>query len=209
MIFILKNSQKYFIAKQQELGNLNGHIEEIYSGLNVVKVYNGKKESDIKFDELNKKVCEANRKSQFLSGIMQPMMAFIGNFGYVAVCIAGALLTMNDIISFGVIVAFISYVRLFTSPLSQIAQAMTALQSTAAASERVFEFIDEEEMKDQSHIRKTLNKENVKGKIEFENVVFKYDDNDKPTINNFTATAEPRSKNCNCWTNRCSEKQLW
>lgn len=209
MIFILKNSQKYFTAKQRELGNLNGHIEEIYSGLNVVKAYNGKKESDIKFEELNKKVCESNKKSQFLSGMMQPMMAFIGNFGYVSVCIVGALLTMNEIISFGVIVAFISYVRLFTSPLSQIAQAMTALQSTAAASERVFEFIDEEEMKDERNLKRILKKEEVKGKIEFDNVVFKYDDNDKPTINNFTAVAKPRSKDSNCWTNWGTEKQLW
>ncbi len=194
MGMILKNSQKYFVQRQKELGNLNGHIEEIYSGLNVVKVYNGKKEANEKFDEFNKKVKEANCKSQFLSGIMQPLMGFIGNFGYVAVCIVGAILTTKNIISFGVIVAFISYVRLFTSPLSQIAQAMTSLQTTAAASERVFEFIDEEELKDQSKITKYLNKENVKGKIEFENVVFKYDGNDTPTIKNFTATAFPGQK---------------
>ena len=148
MFAVLAKSQKYFVAKQEELGNLNGHIEEVYSGLNVVKAYNGKKESDKKFDEYNQKVCEANRKSQFLSGIMQPIMNFIGNFGYVAVCIVGALLTMNNIISFGVIIAFITYVRLFTNPLSQIAQSMTSLQSTAAASERVFEFLDEKEMAD-------------------------------------------------------------
>lgn len=194
MFAVLAKSQKYFVAKQEELGNLNGHIEEVYSGLNVVKAYNGKKESDQKFDEYNQKVCEANRKSQFLSGIMQPIMNFIGNFGYVAVCIVGALLTMNNIISFGVIIAFITYVRLFTNPLSQIAQSMTSLQSTAAASERVFEFLDEKEMADQSKINKTLDKNNVKGKIEFDNVVFQYDNNDKPTIKNFTATAEPGQK---------------
>ena len=194
MMFILKNSQKYFLARQEELGNLNGHIEEIYSGLNVVKVYNGKKESDKKFDELNKKVRNANQKSQFLSGLMQPIMNFIGNFGYVAVCIVGALLTMNDVISFGVIVAFITYVRLFTNPLSQIAQAMTSLQSTAAASERVFEFVDEPEMSNQSSIKKVLNKGDVKGKIEFDNVVFQYEDSDKPTIKGFTATAMPGQK---------------
>ena len=147
MAFILKNSQKYFIQRQNELGNLNGHIEEIYSGLNVVKAYNGVKEANQKFDEYNDKVCQSNKKSQFLSGLMQPLMAFIGNFGYVAVCIVGAMLTMNGQISFGVIVAFMTYVRLFTNPLSQIAQATTSMQSTAAASERVFEFIDEEEMK--------------------------------------------------------------
>ena len=194
MFAVLSKSQKYFVTKQEELGNLNGHIEEVYSGLNVVKAYNGKKESDKKFDEYNQKVCEANRKSQFLSGIMQPIMNFIGNFGYVAVCIVGALLTMNNIISFGVIIAFITYVRLFTNPLSQIAQSMTSLQSTAAASERVFEFLDEKEMADQSKINKTLDKNNVKGKIEFDNVVFQYDNNDKPTIKNFTATAEPGQK---------------
>ena len=121
-------------------------------------------------------------------------MNFIGNFGYVAVCIVGALLTMNNVISFGVIIAFITYVRLFTNPLSQIAQSMTSLQSTAAASERVFEFLDEKEMADQSKINKTLDKNNVKGKIEFDNVVFQYDNNDKPTIKNFTATAEPGQK---------------
>lgn len=194
MFAVLSKSQKYFVAKQEELGNLNGHIEEVYSGLNVVKAYNGKKESDQKFDEYNQKVCEANRKSQFLSGIMQPIMNFIGNFGYVAVCIVGALLTMNNVISFGVIIAFITYVRLFTNPLSQIAQSMTSLQSTAAASERVFEFLDEKEMSDQSNITKSLDKNNVKGKIEFDNVVFQYDNNDKPTIKNFTATAEPGQK---------------
>ena len=194
MFFILGKSQKYFVQRQEELGNLNGHIEEIYSGLNVVKAYNGEKESDEKFDEYNKKVSITNQKSQFLSGIMQPIMAFIGNFGYVAVCIVGALLTMNNIISFGVIVAFITYVRLFTNPLSQIAQSMTSLQSTAAASERVFEFLDEKEMPEQTENKKYLDKNKVKGKIEFDHIVFQYDNNDKPTINGFTATALPGQK---------------
>lgn len=194
MFTILGKSQKYFVARQVELGNLNGHIEEVYSGLNVVKVYNGKKQSDEKFDEYNQKVFEANRKSQFLSGLMQPMMGFVGNLGYVAVCIVGAILTKNGTISFGVIVAFITYVRLFTSPLSQIAQATTSLQSTAAASERVFDFIDEEEMSSQKNITKVLNKNKVKGKIEFKNVIFKYDGNDNPTINDFSATALPGQK---------------
>ena len=194
MFLILGKSQKYFTARQVELGNLNSHIEEIYSGLNVVKAYNGKKESDQKFDELNKKVYECNRKSQFLSGLMPPMMNFIGNFGYVAVCIVGALLTMNDLTTFGVIVAFIAYVRLFTSPLSQIAQAMTSLQSTAAASERVFEFLDEEEMPSEENKTKVLDRKKVKGKIEFNQVVFQYDGNDKPTIHNFSAVAKPGQK---------------
>ena len=194
MFFVLKKSQKYFVARQEELGNLNSHIEEIYSGLNVVKVYNGKREADEKFDDLNERVYNCNKKSQFLSGLMQPMMNFIGNFGYVAVCIVGALLTMNNLTSFGVIVAFIMYVRLFTSPLSQIAQAMTSLQSTAAASERVFEFVDEEEMSKEENITKKLDKKDVKGKIEFENVEFYYDGNDKPTIQNFSAIAKPGQK---------------
>ncbi len=193
-LIILSKSQKCFVARQEELGNLNGHIEEIYSGLNVVKVYNGKKQANEKFDELNKKVYNANRKSQFLSGLMQPIMNFIGNFGYVAVCIVGALLTMNNVISFGVIVAFITYVRLFTNPLSQMAQATTSLQTTAAASERVFEFLDEEEMPDQKEVTQVLRKEDVKGNIEFENVVFQYADAEKPTIKNFSAKALPGQK---------------
>ena len=194
MSFILKNSQKYFIAKQKELGNLNGHIEEIYSGLSIVKVYNGTEMSSKQFKEYNKRVCEANKKSQFLSGLMQPIMGFVGNFGYVAVCIVGAILTKNNVITFGVIVAFMTYVRLFTSPLSQIAQSMTQLQSTAAASERVFEYLDEEEMTNQLNIKNTLDKTKVKGKVEFQNVVFKYDDSSKPVINNFSALIKPGQK---------------
>lgn len=194
MFGILGKSQKYFVARQVELGKLNGHIEEIYSGLNVVKAYNGGKLANEKFDVLNKNVYEANRKSQFLSGLMQPLMNFIGNFGYVAVCIVGAILTMKNMISFGVIVAFITYVRLFTSPLSQMAQAMTSLQSTGAASERVFKFLDETEMLDESKFTKKLNKETAKGNIEFENVVFQYDNNPKPTIQNFSAKVKSGQK---------------
>ena len=194
MSLVLSKSQKYFVAKQNELGALNGHIEEVYSGLNVVKTYNGEKTSNEKFDELNDKLYKANWKSGFLSGLMMPMMSFIGNFGYVAVCVVGALLALNGHISFGVIVAFIVYVRLFVSPLSQIAQAMTSLQSTAAASERVFEFLDEKEMADESNIKITLDKEKVKGNIEFKNVEFKYDGNDKPTIKNFSAKAKAGEK---------------
>lgn len=194
MFFVLGKSQKYFEAKQRELGNLNSHIEEVYSSLNVVKAYNGKELSDKKFDELNNKLYNANMKSQFLSGLMPPMMHFIGNFGYVAVCIVGALLTMNDVISFGVIIAFISYVRLFTSPLSQIAQSVSSLQTIAAASERVFEFIDEKEMKDESNLVAYLNKDKVTGNIEFDNVVFRYDGNDTDTIKNFSAKIKSGSK---------------
>ena len=194
LIFIvLSKSQKYFAARQKELGKLNSHIEEVYSGLLVVKAYNGKKEADTKFDEYNEKVYDANRKSQFLSGLMQPIMSFIGNFGYVAVCIVGALLVMHDTITFGVIIAFITYVRLFTSPLMQIAQAFTSLQSTAAASERVFEFLDEEEMSLETNKAKTLDKSKVKGNIEFNHVSFGYD-KDRTIIKDFTASVKDGQK---------------
>lgn len=194
LIFIvLSKSQKYFAARQKELGKLNSHIEEVYSGLLVVKAYNGKKEADTKFDEYNEKVYDANRKSQFLSGLMQPIMSFIGNFGYVAVCIVGALLVMHDAITFGVIIAFITYVRLFTSPLMQIAQAFTSLQSTAAASERVFEFLDEEEMTLETNKTKILDKSKVKGNIEFNHVSFGYD-KDRTIIKDFTASVKDGQK---------------
>ena len=193
MFIILGKSQKYFSARQVELGKINGYIEEVYSGLNVVKTCNGKEESDKEFDKLNQKLYTCNRKSQFLSGLMPPIMSFIGNFGYVAVCIVGALLVSKDMITFGVIVAFIVYVRLFTNPLSQIAQAMTSIQTTLAASERVFEFLDEEEMPDESSLTKKLDKKKVKGKIEFQNVKFGYD-KDKIIIKDFSATAKPGQK---------------
>ncbi len=193
MISILKKSQKYFIARQEELGNINGHIEEIYSGHNVVECYNAKAEVTKTFDELNGRLRECNKKSQFLSGLMQPMMGFIGNFGYVMVCIVGALLAMKGYITFGVIVAFMIYVRLFTNPLSQIAQAMTSLQTTAAASERVFEFLDEEEMTTESDKTKVLDKAKVKGNIEFKHVKFGYDDT-RLIIKDFSATAHPGEK---------------
>ena len=193
MGIILKKSQKYFEMRQKELGKLNAHIEEVYSGLNIVKAYNGKAESDRKFDKLNKQVYIANQRSQFLSGIMHPIMAFIGNFGYVAVCVTGALLTTNNAITFGVIVAFISYVRLFTSPLSRIAQSMTNLQSAAAASERVFEFIDEEEMSSEKEIKQRVDKDAIRGDIEFDHVKFGYDE-DKIIIKDFSAKAKAGQK---------------
>jgi len=193
MGLILGKSQKYFIQRQVELGALNGHIEEIYSGHNVVKVYNGKKESLNEFNRLNDRLYECNRKSQFLSGLMPPIMGFIGNFGYVAVCVVGALLAMNDIISFGVIVAFMVYIRQFTNPLNQIAQAMTSLQSVAAASERVFEFLDEKEMAPQENISRHLDKSKVKGNIEFKNVKFGYDEG-RTIIKDFSAVAKPGQK---------------
>ena len=192
MAIILGKSQKYFIRRQTELGNLNGHIEEIYSGHNVVKAYNGEISANEEFDKLNNNLYECNRKSQFLSGMMQPIMMFVGNLGYVAVCVVGALLVSNNIISFGVIVAFIIYVRLFTNPLSQIAQSMTSLQSTAAAGERVFDFLDEEEMPKENPV-KYLDKSKVKGEIEFKNVKFGYDEK-RTIINNFSAKALPGEK---------------
>ena len=193
MGIILSKSQKYFSKRQEELGNLNGYIEEIYSAHNIVKSYNGTDTANRDFDKLNESLFECNRKSQFLSGMMQPVMAFVGNFGYVAVCVVGGLLTMNNVISFGVIVAFMIYVRLFTNPLTQIAQATTSLQSTAAASERVFEFLDEKEMTSEKSIKKILNKEKVEGNIEFKNVKFGYD-KDRTIINNFSAKAKKGEK---------------
>lgn len=193
MFTILGKSQKYFNQKQVELGNMNGYIEEMYSGHNVVKAYNGIEEAINRFGELNQKLYTANRKSQFLSGMMHPIMGFVGNFGYVMVCIVGALLTMNNVITFGVIVAFMIYVRLFINPLTQIAQAMTSLQATAAASERVFEFLDEAEMSDQKDIKKKLNKSQVKGEIEFKNVKFGYDPG-RTIIKDFSVSVKPGQK---------------
>lgn len=193
MVLILSKSQKYFTARQKELGKMNGHIEEVFSGHNVIKSYNATNQVTKEFDELNLKLYDCNRKSQFLSGLMGPIMGFISNFGYVAVCVVGAILTSNDVISFGVIVAFMIYVRMFTNPLSQIAQAMTSIQSVVAASERVFEFIEEEELPVEDKGFKYLKREDVKGKIEFKNVKFGYN-KDKTIIKNFNAVAEPGQK---------------
>ena len=193
MFIIMHKSQKYFTARQVELGKLNGHIEEIYSNHNVVKAYNGFEEASKTFDELNQNVYECNRKSRFLSGLNQPIMSFIGNFSYVAVCVVGALLTMNGQISFGVIVAFMIYVRLFTGPLSQIAQGMTNLQSTAAASERVVEFLEEPEMDDQKEITKYLDPAKVDGNIVFDHIKFSYD-GEKNVIKDFSCSVKNGQK---------------
>ena len=192
MFIILMKSQKYFTQRQKGLGELNGHIEEIYSGQSIVRAYNNEENVKKEFNKLNAALKVSNQKSQFLSGLMQPIMGFIGNFGYVCVCIVGALLTMNNVISFGVIVAFMIYVRLFTNPLSQLAQAMTSLQSTAASAERVFEFLEEEEMTVE-HPTKHLDKNKVKGDIEFRNVVFGYDDT-RTIIKNFSVKAKSGQK---------------
>ena len=193
MFIVLSKSQKYFIERQKELGNLNANIEEIYSNIAVVKKYNAKEETRTNFNKINDKLFNSTRKSGFLSGLMPPMMMFVGNFGYVCVCIVGALLVINNKISFGVIVAFISYVRLFTSPLSQIAQTMSSFQQTAAASERVFELLDEEEMENETN-KKILEKEKVIGKLEFNDVCFTYDGNNTPTIKDFSVKIKPGQK---------------
>ncbi len=193
MLIVISHSQKYFLMLQNEIGDLDGHIEEMYSGHNVVKSYNGTDEANQKFEEINDKIYEHLRRGQFLSGLMHPFMAFIGNFGYVCVCIVGALLTMNNVIDFGVIVAFMLYVRLFTQPLTQIAQAFSNLQSTAAASERVFEFLGEEEMADESKFTKKLERKEVKGAIEFKHVKFGYDE-DKTIIKDFNVSVKPGEK---------------
>ena len=194
MFLIIGKSQKYFSMRQKSLGKLNGHIEEVYSGLNIVKSYNAKNYVLDKFDKANYDVYKANQMSQFLSGLMMPLMIFIGNLGYVAICIVGAVLTIKGKITFGVIVAFMSYVRLFTSPLSQIGQAMTSIQSTAASSERVFEFLDEKEMEDEKEKTEYLDPQKASGNIEFKNVEFTYDGNKKPTITNFSADIKKGQK---------------
>ncbi|MCM3689796.1 ABC transporter ATP-binding protein [Neobacillus niacini] len=191
MTFIISKSQRYFAQQQKELGKLNGHIEEIYSGHNVVKVYNGEKEARETFHEINTRLYTSAWKSQFMSGLMMPLMMFVGNFGFVVVCIVGAVLAVNNMISFGVIVAFMLYVRLFTQPLSQLAQAATNLQSTAAASERVFEFLAEEELANESDKSEKLG--TAIGDVEFKNVRFGYSE-DKMVINNFSATAKAGGK---------------
>lgn len=194
MFLIIGKSQKYFSMRQKSLGKLNGHIEEVYSGLNIVKSYNAKNYVLDKFDQANYDVYKASQMSQFLSGLMMPLMIFIGNLGYVAICIVGAVLTIKGKITFGVIVAFMSYVRLFTSPLSQIGQAMTSIQSTAASSERVFEFLDEKEMEDEKEKTEYLDPQKAFGNIEFKNVEFTYDGNKKPTITNFSADIKKGQK---------------
>ena len=193
MFIILNKSQKYFIERQEQLGDLNGYVEEIYSAHNIVSVYNGIEKTNNEFDKLNKKLYESSRKSQFLSGIMQPLMGFVGNLGYVTVCVVGAILVTKNKISFGVIVAFMIYVRMFTRPLSQIAQSLTSVQSTAAAGERVFEFLEEPEMSEETNIQEYLDKSKVKGKIEFKNVKFSYE-KDKTIIKNFSAKIKPGQK---------------
>lgn len=191
MKIIMKGSQKYFKEQQEALGRINGHIEEVYTGHNVVKVYNGSSEAKEIFEKYNTNLYGSAWKSQFLSGLMMPLMSFMGNFSYAAVCGVGAVLAMNGKITFGIIVAFMMYAKLFTQPLSQIAMAMTTLQRTAAASERVFEFLDEAELGNESEKQSKLAK--VKGNVEFKNVKFGYTP-DKTIIHNFSVNIKAGQK---------------
>ncbi len=191
MMVIMSKSQKYFSAQQKALGTINGQIEEIYTGHNVVKVYNGSREAKKSFGETNDRLCNSAWKAQFLSGLMMPLMGFVGNLGYVAVCVTGAVLAKNGTITFGVIVAFMMYIRLFTQPLSQMAQAFNSLQGTAAAGERVFEFLEEQELEEESHKNKRL--ENIRGDVEFKHVKFGYLP-DKTIIHDFSAKIKAGQK---------------
>lgn len=191
MMVIMKHSQKYFTKQQMNLGAINGHIEEIYSGHTVVKAYNGEDKAKKQFDELNEALRNSGFKAQAMSGLMMPLMTFIGNFGYATVCVVGAALAMNGNISFGVIVSFMMYIRYFTQPLSQLAQAFQQLQSAGAASSRVFEFLGEEEMQDENNKKAIIT--NTKGDVEFSHVRFGYEP-DKIIINDFSAKAKAGQK---------------
>lgn len=192
MLLIMSRSQKYFTRQQRDLGALNGHVEENYAGHTVVMAYNGEAQSIAEFDRLNSSLRDSGFKAHCLSGMMMPLMNFIGNFAYVAVCIVGGMLAMNGSIGIEVIVAFMLYVRYFTQPLSQVSQAMQSLQSAAAAGERVFEFLEAEEMEDES--RKPRRLEQVRGQVEFSHVRFGYEDSDRTVIHDFSAVAKPGQK---------------
>ena len=181
---IMKFSQKHFIAQQRSLGEINGHIEEIYAGHTVVKAYNAEQQASVKFDKINNDLYKSAWKSQFMSGMMMPIMNLIGNLGYVIVCVVGGALVVNNTLEFGAISAFLLYIRYFTQPLSQLAQVGTQIQSAAAASERVFEFLNQKEL--ESEPNKIQNIENFKGNVEFDHVKFGYTD-DKIIIKDFSA----------------------
>lgn len=187
---IMKKSQKYFKEQQQNLGDINGQIEEVYTGHNVIKAYNAGARAVDEFEQTNTKLYTSAWKSQFLSGLMMPIMQFAGNFSYVMVCIVGGALAINGKISFGVIVAFMIYVRLFTNPLSDIAQSFNTLQRAAAAGERVFEFLNEKELEEE-HVTEKLEK--AKGEVEFKNVRFGYDP-EKIIIKDFSVKVNPGEK---------------
>jgi len=191
VMLIVKQSQKYFKEQQDYLGHVNGHVEEMYGGHIVMKAFNGEEESILKFDQSNTKLYDAAWKSQFLSGLMMPIMTFIGNLGYVAVAILGGYLAIKGTITVGDIQAFIQYVRSFTQPIMQLANISNVLQQTAAAAERVFEFLEEDEEVEES--AQPIKLENVEGHVEFKDVHFGYSP-DKIIINDFSAEAEPGHK---------------
>jgi len=195
MMAIMKSSQKYFARQQMALGDVNGHVEEMYAGHLIVKAYNGEADSIRRFEKYNSDLYESGWKSQFLSGLMMPLMNFVGNFGYVVVCVVGAALALDGQIEFGVIVAFMMYVRLFTQPLAQFAQAFQNLQRCAAAAERVFGFLEEPEMEDESGKSALLgtNGHEVKGDVEFSHVQFGYEPG-KPIIHDFSASVKAGQK---------------
>ncbi len=192
MMVIMKKSQKYFREQQSRLGELNGVIEESYSGQTVIKTYNAKQEFKDKFEKVNNKLYQSGWKAQFASGTMHPIMGFVGNLGYVIVCVIGAVLYAKGKITFGVITAFMMYIRLFTNPLSQIAQAMTSLQQSAAASERVFNFLEEPEISDESEKNVKLPSV-IKGDVEIKNVQFSYDEG-RVIINDLSASIKAGQK---------------
>ena len=193
IVFIMSKSQKFFLDRQESLGKLNGYVEEMYSGHEVVRISRGAENVKKHFTGLNEAVYNANWKSQFLSGIMQPLMNVIGNLAYVAVCVFGSVLALNGTITFGVIISFILYVRLFTSPLGQIAQGMTNMQTASASAQRIFDFIESEELSDESG--KSSEMPEVKGNVSFENVRFSYPDTpDKVIIKNFSAEVKAGQK---------------
>lgn len=192
-VLIMSRSQKYFAARQTSLGELNGYVEEMYSGHSVVRISRAGRKVGEHFDGLNAAVYDANWRSQFLSGIMQPLMNIIGNIAYVAVCVFGSVLAMNGTIRFGVIVSFILYVRLFTSPLTQMAQGLTNMQTASASAHRIFDFLEAEEMPDESGKTKQLTE--VKGSVTFDHVRFSYPDNpDRIIISDFSAQVKPGQK---------------
>lgn len=193
IIVIMSRSQKYFTTRQKSLGDLNGYVEEMYSGHEVVRISLAEKKVNREFDRMNAAVYDANWKSQFLSGVMQPLMNIIGNLSYVAVCVVGSILALNGSIEFGVIVSFILYVRLFTSPLTQIAQGMTNMQTASASAHRIFDFLESEELEDES--AKTARLSEVRGQVSFEHVRFSYPDTpDKVIIKDFSAEIQPGQK---------------
>lgn len=192
-VLIMKRSQKYFADRQRCLGALNGYIEESYSGHETIKLSEAERQVNKAFDKLNIDVYNANWKSQFLSGIMQPLMSVISNVAYVAVCVVGSILAVNGKINFGVIVSFILYVRLFTSPLTQIAQGLTNLQTASASAGRIFDFLESEDMPDESD--KTAELTCVMGNVEFKDVRFAYPDTpDKIIIKDFSASVKSGQK---------------